>query len=48
MINRVEYILNKNDYTKIRELISKEELLKPIENWNNKAIRKLYEKVLEL
>ena len=38
MINRIEFILQENDYLKIRKTISKEELLLPIDEWNEKSI----------
>ena len=48
MINRIEFILNENDYIIIRKSISKSELLLPIENWNEKSIDLLYKISLTL
>ena len=48
MINRIEFILQENDYLKIRKTISKEELLLPIDEWNEKSIDLLYKIVLTL
>ena len=45
MINRVEYVLLKNDYLEVRKTISKEELLLSIDEWNIEAINLLYKKV---
>lgn len=45
MINRIEYVLPKNDYLEIRQSISKEELLLPIDDWNIESINLLYKKV---
>lgn len=48
LISTVEYKLNAEDYIEVRKLISREELIKPVEEWNSIAIDKLYEKVLHI
>jgi hypothetical protein len=48
MINRLEFLTNENDYLKIRNSISKDELLLPIDNWNENSINLLYKIVLTL
>lgn len=44
-INNIEYHLNKDDYLEVRNKITKEELVYPIEFWNDEAIDLLLSKL---
>lgn len=45
-INVVEFHLNETDYNEIKKLVTKKELLEPIDWWNEEAFNLLYEKTL--